>query len=73
MKQAPLIENYPNLTALEILQKIGTKEIAGLWLRDFHYEKAEKSKDIKEEEAMKILKEFDIDRQADYNHWNMFN
>lgn len=75
MRLGKLKDSHPSLTSLEILERIATGRIAGMWLSPNDKKDAQNAiqGELTEEEATMLLQKFDSNRQAAYNHWDMFN
>ena len=74
MNLGKLKDDFTKLSAIEIVKYIAFDKINGMWLTDVEHRKAKEVADnITEEEAIKLLNEFDKSRQYKYNFWTMFN
>lgn len=66
----PIKENFPELTACQILSKIGGT-ITGLWLSKRHYRQAHDFSGT-EGDALKLLARFDEERNFAFGAWKAY-
>ena len=72
-KLTKLKDNFSRLSAIDIVKKIASYKISGLWLTEENHKKAKEICDkISEKEAIEVLNNFDKERQSGYNLWRAY-